>query len=287
MKKKKIGTSPKTMIVVSLTAALFLIGFCGLMVVQSKKLISLVKQNLEVRVFLEKSLTKTQADSVAVQIKAKKYVLDNLVTFVSKEQAADEFIADTKEDFKDFLGENPLRDAYRVKIVEDYFEEAKLKNIKTDLEKINGVFEVVYQENLADQINKNLTKIYIILAGFAAVLLCIIILLMNNTIRLALYSQRFLIRSMQLVGATNGFIQRPFLVNGAVQGLISGLIASGLIVGALQLAINQIEGLYLLQDNLKLVMLLTAVVVLGVLIGVISTYQSLYRYLRLTLDDLY
>lgn len=275
------------MIVVSLTAALFLIGFCGLMVVQSKKLISLVKQNLEVRVFLEKSLTKTQADSVAVQIKAKKYVLDNLVTFVSKEQAADEFIADTKEDFKDFLGENPLRDAYRVKIVEDYFEEAKLKNIKTDLEKINGVFEVVYQENLADQINKNLTKIYIILAGFAAVLLCIIILLMNNTIRLALYSQRFLIRSMQLVGATNGFIQRPFLVNGAVQGLISGLIASGLIVGALQLAINQIEGLYLLQDNLKLVMLLTAVVVLGVLIGVISTYQSLYRYLRLTLDDLY
>ncbi len=275
------------MIVVSLTAALFLIGFCGLMVVQSKKLISLVKQNLEVRVFLEKSLTKTQADSVAVQIKAKKYVLDNLVTFVSKEQAADEFIADTKEDFKDFLGENPLRDAYRVKIVEDYFEEAKLKNIKADLGKINGVFEVVYQENLADQINKNLTKVYIILAGFAAVLLCIIILLMNNTIRLALYSQRFLIRSMQLVGATNGFIQRPFLVNGAVQGLISGLIASGLIVGALQLAINQIEGLYLLQDNLKLVVLLMAVVVLGVLIGVISTYQSLYRYLRLTLDDLY
>ena len=287
MKKKKIGTSPKTMIIVSLTAALFLIGFCGLMVVQSKKLISLVKQNLEVRVFLEKKLTQTQIDSVAVQIKMKKYVLDNLVTFVSKEQAADEFIADTKENFKDFLGENPLRDAYRVKIVEDYFEEGKLKTIQTDLSKINGVYEVVYQENLADQINKNLTKIYLILAGFAAVLLFIIILLMNNTIRLALYSQRFLIRSMQLVGATNGFIQRPFLVNGAVQGLISGLIASGLIVGALQLAISQIEGLHLLQDNLKLAMLLVAVVVLGVLIGVISTYQSLFRYLRLTLDDLY
>lgn len=275
------------MIIVSLTAALFLIGFCGLMVVQSKKLISLVKQNLEVRVFLEKKLTQTQIDSVAVQIKMKKYVLDNLVTFVSKEQAADEFIADTKENFKDFLGENPLRDAYRVKIVEDYFEEGKLKTIQTDLSKINGVYEVVYQENLADQINKNLTKIYLILAGFAAVLLFIIILLMNNTIRLALYSQRFLIRSMQLVGATNGFIQRPFLVNGAVQGLISGLIASGLIVGALQLAISQIEGLHLLQDNLKLAMLLVAVVVLGVLIGVISTYQSLFRYLRLTLDDLY
>lgn len=287
MKKKKIGTSPKTMIVVSLTAALFLIGFCGLMVVQSKKLISLVKQNLEVRVFLEKNLTQTQIDSVAVQIKTKKYVLDNLVTFVSKEQAAEEFIADTKENFKDFLGENPLRNAYRVKIVEDYFEEGKLKTIQADMAKINGVFEVVYQENLADQINKNLTKIYLILAGFATVLLFIIILLMNNTIRLALYSQRFLIRSMQLVGATNGFIQRPFLVNGAVQGLISGLIASALIVGALQLAINQIEGLHLLQDNLKLAMLLAAVVVLGVLIGVISTYQSLFRYLRLTLDDLY
>jgi cell division transport system permease protein len=126
-----------------------------------------------------------------------------------------------------------------------------------------------------------------VLATFALIMLVIIVLLMNNTIKLAIYSQRFLIRSMQLVGATNGFIQMPFLKKGAVQGLISGVVAAGLIFGLLQLGLYLIEGLHILQENTKLVILLVGVVILGVLIGVASTYQSLYRYLRMALDDLY
>ncbi len=290
-KKKKVGSYPNAMIIVSLTAALFLIGFCGLLVMQSKKLISIIKQNIEVRVMLDKDLDSVQVADVQKKIMAKPFVL-NLegkpqVIFYSKDEAAREFIADTKEDFSAFLGENPLHDSYKVRLQEDFFEDTKLKQIKDDIEKLDGVFEVVYQENLADQINKNLTKIYIILSTFAVIMLIIIVLLMNNTIRLALYSQRFLIRSMQLVGATNNFIQMPFLKNGAVQGLISGIIAAGLIVGLQQIALRQIEGLQILQEYEKLGFLLLAVIVLGALIGIASTFQALARYLRMALDDLY
>jgi cell division transport system permease protein len=290
-KKKKIGSYPNAMIVFSLTAALFLIGFCGLLVIQSKKLVSIIRQNIEVRVFLNKELAETGRDSVLNIIKPKPYVISSAeatpIIFVSKEEAAKEFIEGTKEDFATFLGENPLRDSYRVKIQEDYFEEAKLQMIKKDLEKIGGVYEVVYQEDLADSINRNVMKIYIVLASFALIMLIIIVLLVNNTIKLAIYSQRFLIRSMQLVGATNGFIQRPYVMRGAIQGLVGGVLAGVLLIVLQQIAVRNVEGLAMLQEYEKIVILVAVVLALGVAIGIASTYQSLARYLKMSLDDLY
>lgn len=290
-KKKKIGSYPNTMIVISLTAALFLIGFCAMLVIQSKKLVSIIRQNIDVSVFVDKSISQAGRDSILTEVKQKPYVQsmgDSAdVTFVSKEQAAEEFMEGTKEDFTAFLGENPLRDSYRVKVREDYFEEKKLKAIQQDLDKINGVYEVVYQENLADAINKNITKLYIVLASFALVMLVIIVLLINNTIKLAIYSQRFLIRSMQLVGATNGFIQRPFLMRGATQGIVSALIASFFLIILEQVAVRNVEGMAQLQEYDKLAIVLAMLVVLGILIGVVSTTQSLHRYLKMSLDELY
>jgi len=295
-KKKKIGSYPNAMIIMSLTAALFLIGFCGLLVIQSKKLVSIIRQNIEVRVFVDKSVTKEGQDSLLNVLKTKPYVLNyivnntdasNPITFVSKEEAAKEFIEGTKEDFTAFLGANPLRDSYRVKIGEDYFEETKLQLIKKDIEKSPGVYEVVYQEDLADNINRNVTKIYAVLASFALIMLIIIVLLVNNTIKLAIYSQRFLIRSMQLVGATNGFIQRPYILRGAMQGTIGGVLAGGLLIGLQQIAVRNVEGLAMLQEYNKLAILVGVVLTLGILIGIASTYQSLARYLRMALDDLY
>ncbi|WP_373512997.1 cell division protein FtsX [Persicitalea sp.] len=290
-KKKKIGSYPNTMIIISLTAALFLIGFCAMLVIQSKKLVSIIRENIDVSVFVDKSTSVAGRDSILQEVSQKPYVQvlsDSMdITFVSKEQAAEDFMEGTKEDFTTFLGENPLRDSYRVKVREEYFEEAKLKAIQTDLEKIEGVYEVVYQENLADAINKNITKLYIVLASFALVMLIIIVLLINNTIKLAIYSQRFLIRSMQLVGATNGFIQRPFLMRGATQGIVSALIASFFLVVLEQVAVRNVEGMALLQEYDKLAVVLVMLVVLGILIGVVSTTQSLHRYLKMSLDDLY
>ncbi len=290
-KKKKIGSYPNTMIIISLTAALFLIGFCGLFVVQSKKLVSIIRQNIEVRVFVDKGTSEAGQDSIFTLIRSKPYVQRSAdsaaIDFVSKESAAAEFMEGTKEDFTAFLGENPLRDSYRVRVHEDYFEERKLKTIKADLEKMDNVYEVVYQENLADAINKNITKLYIILASFAVVMLIIIVLLINNTIKLAIYSQRFLIRSMQLVGATNGFIQRPFLLRGATQGIVSAVIAAFFLVLLQQAAVRNVEGLALLQEYDKMAFVIGLMVVLGIMIGIVSTTQSLHRYLKMSLDDLY
>lgn len=140
---------------------------------------------------------------------------------------------------------------------------------------------------MADAINKNITKLYIVLASFALVMLVIIVLLINNTIKLAIYSQRFLIRSMQLVGATNGFIQRPFLMRGATQGIVSALIASFFLVILEQVAVRNVEGMAQLQEYNKLAFVLVMLVALGILIGVVSTTQSLHRYLKMSLDELY
>ncbi|WP_266366555.1 cell division protein FtsX [Tellurirhabdus rosea] len=289
--KKRVGSYPSGMILFSLTSALFLMGFCGLLALQSKKLVQYIKENNEVRAFLDKDLEKDKREALQKTIYAKPYILYTntapQVTFVSRDDAAKEFIAETKENFNDLLTENPLRDSYRIKLREDYFEEAKLRSVKQDLESVDGVFEVVYQENIVDEINRNITKVYIVLSVFAVILLIIIVVLMNNTIRLALYSQRLLIRSMQLVGATNGFIQRPFLWRGIVQGFLAGLIATGLLIGLQQLANQNIEGWAMLQELDKIGLMFAGLLVLGMIIGLISTFQAVHRYLRMSLDELY
>ncbi|GAB4019044.1 permease-like cell division protein FtsX [Spirosoma migulaei] len=289
--KKKVGAYPSGMILFSLTLALFLIGFCGLLAIQSKKLVTYIRENYEIRAFLDKDLSEKKAEALFQTIAGRPYVLKAngkaQVSLVTKDEAAKEFIAETKEDFSKFLGENPLHDSYRIKLNEGYFEEAKLQEVKQDLEQIDGVFEVVYQENLVDNINRNITKIYAIMSAFAVILLIIIVVLMNNTIRLALHSQRMLIRSMQLVGATNAFITRPFLGRGMWQGLLAGVIAVGLLLASLQLAIHNLPELSTFQDPEKITFLMAGIVGLGVLIGFVSTFQAVHRYLGLTLDELY
>lgn len=289
--KKKVGTYPSGMILFSLTLALFLIGFCGLLAIQSKRLVTFIRENYEMRVFLDKGLRPAKMKTLYRTLAERPYILktggEPQLSLVTKDVAAKEFIAETKEDFSKFLGENPLRDSYRIKLNEEYFDEAKLEGVKDDVEQIDGVFEVVYQENLVDSINRNITKIYIVMSAFAVVLLLIIVVLMNNTIRLALHSQRLLIRSMQLVGATNGFITRPFLGRGVMQGLVAGVIAVVLLLTALQVAIRNLPELAAFQEPEKIAVLLAGILGLGVLIGFVSTFQAVHRYLGLTLDELY
>lgn len=291
-KFKKLGSTPNAMVIISLTIALFLIGLCGLLTLNARKLAELVKQNVEVQVYLDNDLTTSHLDSIFKLVAKREFVLkkDNSpqINFVSKEVAAKQFIQESGEDYRKLLGNNnPLRNLYSVKIKEEYFNEVRLKEIKADLEKISGVHEVAYIENFVDEVNKNISKIYLILSVFVVLLLSIIIILVNNTIKLSLYSQRFLIRSMQLVGATNGFIRKPFVTKGALQGLISGLVACSLLILLQQLAVQQIEGLGMLQDTGKLISLIIGILIIGTLIGILSTFQSVERYLKLSLDELY
>ena len=290
-KNRKLGTYPSLLIVISLTSALFLIAFSGWIALTSKQLVLHVKQNIEVQVYLYKSLTAIQRDSVRNLISQKNYIAysENVpqIKFISKESTAERVLRETNEDFRSILGENPYRDAFSLRIKDDYFSENQLSKIKTDLEQLTGVFEADYAKDFVESINKNANKAYLIIASIVVLLLIAIALLINNTIRLALYSQRFIIRSMQLVGATDWFIQKPFLGRGVLQGLLAGVIASILLLGIQQIAIREIEDLAVLQDFQKLAFLCIFVIFLGILIGILSTYQSMYRYLRTDLEELY
>lgn len=291
-KIKKLGSTPNVMVVISLTIALFLIGMCGLLTINARKLAELVKQNVELQVYLDDDLTTSKLDSIYKTLAKKEFVLlkenSPQINFISKEVAAKQFIEESGEDYRKLLGDNnPLHNLYAVKIKQEYFNDAKLKEIKVALEIIPGIHEVAYVENFVDEVNKNISKIYLVLSVFVMLLLLIIIILVNNTIKLSLYSQRFLIRSMQLVGATNGFIRKPFIIKGALQGLTSGLVASSFLILLQQLAVRKVEGLVLLQEMDKMIYLLLGILIIGTLMGILSTFQSVERYLRLSLDELY
>lgn len=292
VKKKKLGNYPHTMVVFSISLALFVIGLFGLLLIHAAKLSEQVKESIEMSLYLDRNLTGVQLANIQKKLAAKEYVAAKgdtaQVRFVSKEEGAKQFMETTGEDFMSFLGENPLRDAYVINLDADNTTPAQMKGIKNDLEGIDGVFEVQYvEQGFIESINTNIQKISIILLGFAVILILVVIILINNTIKLALYSQRFLIRSMQLVGATGFFIQRPFLNRAAWQGVMSGIIASLLLFGLMQYAYTEIEELKELRNDEQTYILMGALIVIGSIIGFLSSYRAVRKYLRLSLDELY
>ena len=290
-KKKKLGSYPYLSVVFSIFLSLVVIGLFGLLFIYANKLTTIIKENIEIQVYLKKGISDNQRIQVQKTLSAKDYVAKKnnelQIRYVSKEQAAEKFIKETGEDFSTFLGDNPLRDAYVVKMASESQSPEVLEQAKKEIEKITGVFEVVYVESLVDSINKNLTKISVALLGFSGILIIIVILLINNTIKLALFSQRFLIRSMQLVGAKASFIQRPFLMRSVWHGLFAGVFASLAVLVFLQFANREIEDLANLQSNSSLVILCALLFILGVIIGLGSTYRAIKKYMRLSLDELY
>lgn len=290
-KKKKLGSYPYTSVIFSITLALFVIGLFGLLLLHTNKLTEIIRENIEIQVYLEKGITNNQRIQIQKTLSSKDYAAiksdEVQISFVSKEDAAKEFIEETGEDFTAFLGENPLRDAYILRIAPEFHDAAKLKSIKEEIEKINGVFEVVYVESLVESINENMAKIGIFLLGFAAILLIAVVILINNTIKLALFSQRFLIRSMQLVGAKASFIQKPFLLRASLHGIFAGVLASSLLYLLMNFANKKIEDLATLQETDKILILFVSLLVLGALIGFSSTFRAINKYLKLSLDELY
>ncbi|CAD5257998.1 MULTISPECIES: ABC transporter permease [unclassified Imperialibacter] len=289
-KKKKLGSYPFVSVVFSISLALFVLGLFGVFFLLTNNLTSFIQDNIEVQVYLNKNVTESEKIQLQKTLADKDYVAKkegSHVVLISKEEAAKEFIKETGEDFTQFIGDNPLRDLIILKITPDYQSTEKLAQIKSELESIRGVFEVVYLDNLVESINKNLTKIGLVLIGFSAILLLVVIILINNTIKLALFSQRFLIRSMQLVGATAGFIQKPFLMRATFYGLLSAIIASVGLFVLLKYANSKIENLADLQRTDEVMILFGSLLLVGMLVGFGSTYRAINKYLKMSLDELY
>ncbi len=290
-KKRKLGSYPFISVTLSITLALFVIGLFGMLALHANKLTTVIQENIELQVFLNKQISSGEITKINRTIGSKPFVLkkDNapLIRMVTKDEAAKQFIQETGEDFTEFLGDNPLRDVLVVNIDPAYQPSDSLRQIKADLELIGGVYEVSYVESLVESINENLTKIGLILLGFFVILLIVVVILINNTIKLALFSQRFLIRSMQLVGATSGFIRGPFLKRAVWYGLVAGTFASAILLLIMAYANQKIEDLSQLQDTETLAILFGSIIVLGILVGYLSTYRAVRKYLKLSLDELY
>ena len=290
-RKKKSGSYHYISVVFSATLALFVLGIFGLMVLQTTQLIAGIRQNIELQVYLNRNISQNQRTRIEKELGSGNYILKTddvpAIQFITKEEAAVKFITDTGEDFSEFLGDNPLRDALVIKVNENFQTNAQLDELKTQIEAISGVFEVSYVENLADSINDNLTRLSLLLIGVAVILVIVVLLLINNAIKLALFSQRFLIRSMQLVGAKSRFIKAPFLKRTLIHGAFAGLTASALLYGLMIFANRRIEGFSTFQQPERIFILYGILVVLGAAITYFSALYAMNKYLKMSLDELY
>lgn len=291
LKKKKLGSYPFISVVFSTTLALFVMGLFGLLLLITNNLKSIIQENVEVQVFLNKNLSESEITKIVKILSTKDYVVKKdgnaLIEHITRDEAARQFTQETGEDFVAFLGDNPLRDVVTLKISPEYHDSPNLAEIKKEIGYIRGVFEVTYIESLVNSINQNVRKISYILIGFSTILLVVVVILINNTIKLALFSQRFLIRSMQLVGATARFIRTPFLLRSAMFGLLSGGIASAMIWALLQATEQQIKGILGLIQMDQMSMLIGGMLMMGLLVGYISTFAAMRKYMKMSLDELY
>jgi cell division transport system permease protein len=290
-KKKTLGHFKFGSVLFSTTLSLFIVGLFGVILIQARSLTKMIRENIEVQVFLDKGLPEEQLSEIKKNIAGRPFILTKSDTvglrFISDEEAAATFIENTGEDFTEFLEDNPLRDSFVIIIAEEFQTSEQLEAIAKDLEAIPGVFEVSYMTDLVDSINKNLLKVSLVMGGFILILIITVVMLINNTIRLALFSQRFLIRSMQLVGATRGFIRKPFLMRALLFGMIAGAVSSAILFGLVEYTKSNIEGFVMLQNQEMLLMLFGALILIGGILSFLSTLRAVNKYLNMSLDELY
>jgi cell division transport system permease protein len=271
--------------VISISLVLLMVGLLGLILVHGRKLSNYVKENIVLNVIINDGTKEVDILQLQKQIEGNNYVKNT--AYVSKEEAAKNLTADLGEDFIKFLGYNPLLSTIDVYLKADYANNESIEVLSKQLRKNSIINEVRYQKSLVDMINQNIRTISLVILGFGTVLLIIAVALINNTIRLAIYSQRFLIKSMQLVGATRGFIRKPFINYGILHGFIAGLIAIILLLLTLYFAQQEIPELVVLTDMFEFVIVFIGVIAVGILISGISTYFAVTKYLGLKTQDLY
>jgi cell division transport system permease protein len=291
MNTKKIGSYPTASVLITVATALFMVGLFALLALHATTLTDILQKNIEIQVYLERDIDEASRNQILESLSQQEFVeyegKQARIRFLSKEQAAQKLMEETGENFIESLGTNPLRDTYLVNIKRDYYNKEKLTQIRKKLEATSGIYEVVYSESMIEKINQNLSTIGGIIIIFVIILIITVFILLNNAIKLALFSQRFLIRSMQLVGATDLFIKKPYLKRAAWQGLLGGLVAC-ILLSILLLYLNvQIPELKTVQSYLSIVILFVGLILIGIFICLASAYFSANRYLNTSLDELY
>ncbi len=282
--RKQIWSSNITA-VVSISLVLFMLGLLGLTMLYANALSGHVKENIGFTVYMKDEAKEVDILQFQKFLDAAEFTRST--DYVSEDEAAEYLQEILGEDFVGFMGYNPLKRSIDVKIRSEYANEDGILNIRSELLQNPMIHELDYPVDLIRTINRNVRKAGLVILVFCALLSLIAISLINNNIRLSVYSKRFLINSMKLVGATQGFIRRPFVVEGVLRGVIGAVVANVLLAGVIYLAGKNIPELFGLEDLQIVLTLFGTVLSLGLVISFLSTTFAVRKYLRLSVDELY
>ncbi|PIQ16007.1 MAG: cell division protein FtsX, partial [Flavobacteriales bacterium CG18_big_fil_WC_8_21_14_2_50_32_9] len=269
----------------SISLVLFMLGILGLILLNTQQISNHVKENIGFSIILKGEIKDVDINQIKKTLDAETYV--KATHFIHPDSAAAELQRDLGEDFISFLGYNPLLPSIDVKLNADYANTDSLSIIEADLLNNPNIKEVIYQKDLVSLVNQNVKKISFYMLAFSGLLLFIATALINNTIRLSIYSKRFLIKTMQLVGARHSFIRRPFVLQGIGNGIVSAFIAIGLIVTILYYLQKQYPQLIDFKNIELYGALFLIIIVIGIIISWISTNLAVSKYLRMESGDLY
>ena len=277
--------SSSTSVVISLSLVLFIVGLLALILINTQKLSDYIKENIGFTIMLENTITEIETIKFQKELDAANFTKST--RFITKEEATEELKTDLGEDFISFLGYSPLLSSIDVKLNAIYANTDSLEKITSELNTNPVVFEAYYHKDLVTKLNANVKKVSFFLLIFCTLLFFIAFVLINNTIRLSVYAKRFLIRTMKLVGATNGFIQRPFLIKGVYQGLYSSIFAVFMLIGAIQL-VQAENSTQLNIDDLKIIgIVFIFIFISGLILSLFSTFFAVKKYINLNKNELY
>ena len=262
-----------------------LLGSVGLLLLNTKRISDYVRENILFKVILKDNVREVDIFQIQKALDAKPYVKETV--YIPKEKAAIELQEELGEDFIEHIGHNPLLPSIEVKFLASYANNDSISRIEADLKEFEQIKEVYYQKNLIHTMNENVRRITLGVLVFSSLLLLIAIALINTTIRLSIYSKRFLIRTMQLVGASVGYIRKPFLLRSVLQGLIGALLAITVLLGLVYFLQNVMNGIIRIDDFRILAILFGIVVLLGIFINWLSTLAAVTKYLKIDTDKLY
>lgn len=272
-------------VVLSVFLVLFLLGFLGFFIINSKKLADDFRENIVMTVYFKSEVNDSIIEKFAKELK--KAPFTKSYSYVPKEAAAKQHTDIIGEDFMTFLGENPLLNSYDIHLKADYVVKEKIATIENDFRKNSMVADIIYDKQLVNLVNDNIKKVsmwILIISGFLTV---IAVLLINSSLRLSIHSNRFIIKTMQMVGATKSFIRKPFVMRSIKLGMIGAGLAILALIGVLVYLETNFPNLGILNDKLLIGLVLIVVFVLGVLITWLSTYFATQRFLNLRTDELY
>ncbi len=272
-------------VVLSIFLVLFLLGLLGLFVINSKRLSDNFKEEIVMTVFFKKETNDTVYTKLEADMKQQKFYKD--YKFVSKEQAAEEHQKVLGENFVEFLGANPLQDSYDIHLNADYVTNPGFSEVEKFFRSNDNVADVVYDKQLITLVNDNVKTITFWVLIISGIFTLISILLINSSLRLSVYANRFIIKTMQMVGATKSFIRRPFVRKSIILGVIGALLAILAILGVLYYIQVTYPWLKIFEESIYTVIVLVGVLLLGILITWIGTYFATQRYLNLRTGDLY